>query len=902
MNNLLWRVDERIKRIFTPRSERIDHREHLCLSSFAPPSSLLALCFAIFALVLLAVLLAAEEAEASPPCKTCQPAHLEIPGPSNPNSEWKVVDGAQLLATNHRPQPWQVAEQLRHLTFEAQRALYAAKRVEQQTSREEHLSTAMLHIETAAALYAEGLHAPLSLAAPAADAWIQDALTEAQQAIQANDGPVLAAARGRLWTGLLWGASVAALDALQAENSDLAADWLRLREFRRATKVNIVENLARQTLNTYRSGQTNLEITLSVVGDDLRDTYFFRLREALSELEEAVRKEYPTRAAEWTGQIQGYFAILRDDFVAKEGTATARTVEAALADLQEEVLAARNASNTVAVVADLRALLAGYQPVDFSPEEFARRSQLLYLFIDLVYIEYRDGVRNGEITIETEYREALTFRDQAEVFLAELTPRIAAADPAVAERLPILLREMKSSLDTLSDRQVVRSQVEEALVLVEQTLGEAVRDNSGAGVFTVVEALLNEMEQQVVRGEYQLAESSRIQAYALFDAGPELRLMAFSPDLVAWLDGLFWHGYQGHPGLSLAIAQHRSPAEITAIRNQLDVKLNEAQGVLGSGAAPLAIITNSAVIVFREGLEAVVILAALMASMVGTYAVFRRSMLVGVGLAAIATIITWWIAQRLLLAFSSFGERLEAVVSLIAVGVLLLITNWFFHKVYWKDWMAGFQQRKKELQGQKSGASESPNTKSLGSLGVPDHKSLVIAVKRLISAQALGFIALGFSSVYREGFETVLFLQALVLDAGPAVVMQGVALGLLGVAVVGFFTFHLQSRLPYKRMLVITGILIGGVLLVMVGNTVHTMQAVGWLSITPIGSISLPYWMGLWLGIFPTWETISGQSAAAVFVIGSYFLAEYQQKQSIRRKWQNAKTQWSIARENPNTF
>ena len=132
--------------------------------------------------------------------------------------------------------------------------------------------------------------------------------------------------------------------------------------------------------------------------------------------------------------------------------------------------------------------------------------------------------------------------------------------------------------------------------------------------------------------------------------------------------------------------------------------------------------------------------------------------------------------------------------------------------------------------------------------------------------------------------------------------MQGVALGMLGVAVVGFFTFHLQSRLPYKRMLVITGILIGGVLLVMVGNTVHTMQAVGWLSITPIGSISLPYWMGLWLGIFPTWETISGQSAAAVFVIGSYFLAEYQQKQSIRRKWQNAKTQWSVARENPNTF
>lgn len=332
--------------------------------------------------------------------------------------------------------------------------------------------------------------------------------------------------------------------------------------------------------------------------------------------------------------------------------------------------------------------------------------------------------------------------------------------------------------------------------------------------------------------------------------------MAFSPDLVARLDGLFWHGFQGQPGLSLVVAQGRTPAEVAAVRDVLDEGLAEAQTVLGTGAAPLAIITNSAVIVFREGLEAIVILAALMASMVGAYAAFRRSMLVGVILATVATAITWWIAQKLMLAFSSFGERLEAVVSLIAVGVLLLITNWFFHRVYWKDWLAGFHQRKKSLLG---GAAES-----------------------LLSAQALGFIALGFTSVYREGFETVLFLQALVLDAGPAIVMQGVALGLLATAIVGFFTFQLQTRLPYKRMLVITGILIGGVLLIMVGNTIHTMQAVGWVPISPVGSLNLPYWVSLWLGIFPTWETICGQGAAAVFVIGSYYLAEYQQKQRGR--------------------
>lgn len=85
-----------------------------------------------------------------------------------------------------------------------------------------------------------------------------------------------------------------------------------------------------------------------------------------------------------------------------------------------------------------------------------------------------------------------------------------------------------------------------------------------------------------------------------------------------------------------------------------------------------------------------------------------------------------------------------------------------------------------------------------------------------------------------QGFETVLFLQALVLDADTLVVLQGVAMGLLGVGVVGFITFKLQQTLPKKNMLMATGILIGGVMVVMVGNTVHMLQAVNWLTFTPI--------------------------------------------------------------------
>jgi high-affinity iron transporter len=105
------------------------------------------------------------------------------------------------------------------------------------------------------------------------------------------------------------------------------------------------------------------------------------------------------------------------------------------------------------------------------------------------------------------------------------------------------------------------------------------------------------------------------------------------------------------------------------------------------------------------------------------------------------------------------------------------------------------------------------------------------------------------------------------------VVLEGVALGLAFVAVIGFLTFGLQRRLPYKRMLVATGIMLGVVLLVMVGESVQELQQAGWIGTTTI-PVAVPGWMSLWFSIFPNVETIVAQLIAAVIVVGSYFLAE----------------------------
>ena len=103
---------------------------------------------------------------------------------------------------------------------------------------------------------------------------------------------------------------------------------------------------------------------------------------------------------------------------------------------------------------------------------------------------------------------------------------------------------------------------------------------------------------------------------------------------------------------------------------------------------------------------------------------------------------------------------------------------------------------------------------------------------------------LGFTSVYREGFETVLFLQAIVLEAGAGAVLAGVAVGLAATLAVGVLTIRLQRKLPHKKMLMATGLLILWVLVVMVGTTVQTLQVVGWVPVTPVEGLRLPYWAG----------------------------------------------------------
>jgi high-affinity iron transporter len=269
--------------------------------------------------------------------------------------------------------------------------------------------------------------------------------------------------------------------------------------------------------------------------------------------------------------------------------------------------------------------------------------------------------------------------------------------------------------------------------------------------------------------------------------------------------------------------------------------------------SPTVAFLDIGVLVFREGLECILVLAAITASMTGAKQTHRRPVAIGAGIAFGATLLTWTIAVGIVgsLMDNVPALDLQAATGLLAVIVLLVIMNWFFHKIYWGGWIRAHNRRRKSLLTGVRGTGRS----------------------RLW----WGLVLLGFTSLYREGFEVVLFLQSYNLRLGTGVVLKGTLLGLSLSGMVAALTFVLQRRLPYRKMLITTGVLLGAVLLVMVGEQAQEMQLAHWISRTEIPWLvdAVPTWLGMWFAVFPTVETLLAQALAAILVVGSYYAARH---------------------------
>jgi high-affinity iron transporter len=286
------------------------------------------------------------------------------------------------------------------------------------------------------------------------------------------------------------------------------------------------------------------------------------------------------------------------------------------------------------------------------------------------------------------------------------------------------------------------------------------------------------------------------------------------------------------------------------------------QGVTAAGTpdptvphlSPLVAILDVAALVFREGIECVIVLTAVTASLRGSNSSYRKPIGVGVLIGAIITLITWFIAVRIINDLTAVVSALDlqAWTGLLAIVVLLIVMNWFFHKVYWTGWIS-FHNRHKQALLERDRVSD---TARWGVLG--------------------GLVLLGFASIYREGFEVVLFLQSYRLQLGNSIVFYGALVGILLAGILAFLSFFSNHRVPYKRMLVVTGVMLAVVLFIMVGEQVFEMEQAGWFAPLNIGWLDwVPAWAGTWLSIFPDWWSVIAQIGALILVVGSYFFSRY---------------------------
>ncbi|MCB0047075.1 MAG: FTR1 family protein [Caldilineaceae bacterium] len=691
-----------------------------------------------------------------------------------------------------------------------------------------------------------------------------DAAAHARGALETAvlGGNALAAAKGELHTALLHGSYELTRSAIAAGDLEAARQWLLVRDFRPAVKFDRPGADATLALEELAAGQISPADAQARVRADLLDTYQANLLRSLGNAQDP--NLLPARRSEEAAMAEGYWQILAPAFAEQAGGDAAAEVSAQFDALTTAAIeSGASKENNAAIDQHAGAILTeirNFRAAPLTQAELTRRTGQLLRYLSLVPVEYARGVKDGQVFTPFEVQEATTFMQGAQAAFADLRPDLARQDPARVENVQTRMNDLQRHVEAANRQEAVLpvDELRELSRSLDKSLNELIppawNQLDPDADFDVIATVLDQMEAAVAAGDYAMAESAHLEAYAVFDFGAEQRLLAFAPELVSHIDGVFWQGYSGEPGLAAALAGSESALEISAIRANLDGLLVEAQRTLGDlPSAPGAVITNAAIIVFREGLEAVVILAALTASFVGSMSRYRRDMALGALAAGIASVATGILMQGLLRPFAHYGERLEALISLLAIGVILLITNWFFHKTYWKDHMKEMHQHKAQI------------------------------VKGAQAGSGMGLVLLGFTSVYREGFETALFLQALLLNAGASIVLQGVLLGAIGVLAAGVVTVALQRRLPYMKMFIVTAVLIGLVLVTMVGNTVHIMQKVGWMPLHPIQWLDLPYWMGLWFGVFPTWEGIGLQFLAAAFVLGSYFGAEALRKRERRQ-------------------
>ncbi|CAI8983292.1 high-affinity iron transporter [Pseudomonas chlororaphis] len=263
-------------------------------------------------------------------------------------------------------------------------------------------------------------------------------------------------------------------------------------------------------------------------------------------------------------------------------------------------------------------------------------------------------------------------------------------------------------------------------------------------------------------------------------------------------------------------------------------KLTESAGLLGSDGLSWSLsYISGLLILLREGLEAILVLAAILAFLRNTGQQSAvRSVNVGWALALLAGLATWALAAYVIDVSGSQRELLEGATALFASVMVLWLGVWMHdrrHAAAWQDYI----------------------------------KSSLVG-----GGGRFGFAVLAFFSVYRELFEVILFYETLWLQAGPAghnAVLAGGATALVLLFGLAWVILRGSAKLPLALFFGINAALLCALSVVFAGHGVKALQEAGVFGTRPVAFFDFD-----WLGIHADAYSLTAQAVAIVAIIVLY--------------------------------
>ena len=353
---------------------------------------------------------------------------------------------------------------------------------------------------------------------------------------------------------------------------------------------------------------------------------------------------------------------------------------------------------------------------------------------------------------------------------------------------------------------------------------------------------LNEAQAMAQSGARDRSEARALDAYLVFER-LETPLRARDPRTAAAAEQAF-RDFR-------ATLAGGNAASIDSSRRAVEAGLERAKASLIAPSDTGMLFGQSLTIMLREGLEAILIVGALMAFAVKAGAPERkRDMLWGVVIAVLASLATAGLLATLFRGSAGHREAIEGIVMIVAAGVLFSVSYWLISKIEAKKWQAF-------VGGQ---------------------------IKRALSSGGrLALAAVAFLAVYREGFETVLFYAALFATGkGPgstAAITIGILLGFGVLCLVYYAIQRWGMRLPLKPFFGVTSALLYLMAFSFSGQGIAELQEAGIVPATHVSWVpSVPA-----LGIFPTTQTLSIQLLLAIAVVGALAWVFWLEPRTARR-------------------